>query len=150
MHPDIEFSQGSIFASRGDLGGEVKKLNIKSGKTSVSIDKGDVKLTQGKAKDLNLLVSKGNANIDTAKGTKKVDTNQRAVIAKDSQDVMLFKLSIKLQSPSSNSYLLTVLKKKKVDFSWQDVKGEHIVFLEISRDNSFDNIIIDFLCIVRK
>jgi len=75
---DIEFTQGSMLATRGDMAG-ITKLNIKSGKAVVSIGKGDVKLDQGRGKNLNLSVRKGNAEINTGAGTKSVDPNQRKI-----------------------------------------------------------------------
>jgi hypothetical protein len=138
---DIQFDQGSITANRGDAKGEVKKLNIKSGSTNVSIDKSNVKLSQNKSGDLNLSVAKGNADISTGKGAEKVGTDQALVVAKDSGDVIKFELAVKLVNPFADEYLLAPSEKRKVDFSWLAVKGEHSVFFELSGDESFANII---------
>jgi hypothetical protein len=138
---DIQFDQGSITANRGETKGDLKKLNIKSGTTNVSIDKSNVKLSQNRSGDLNLSVAKGNADISTGKGAEKVGTDQALIVAKDSGDVIKFELAVKLVSPFADEYFLTPSDKRKVDFSWQALKGEHNVFFELSKEESFINII---------
>ncbi len=138
---DIQFDQGSITTSRGDAKGDLKKLNIKSGATSVSIDKGNVRLSQNKAGDLNLSVAKGSADISTGKGAEKLGTDQSLVVARNSGDVIRLELAIKLISPNADEYLLSQSDKRKVDFSWLNVKGEHNVFFELSKEEGFGNII---------
>lgn len=138
---DIEFSRGSMLAERGDTTGDLKKINIKSGKANILIEKSDVKLSQNKAGDLNLSVAKGNANIDTGKGASNIGVDKNVVIAKNSDDVISFDLGIKLVNPVAEAYPVTESGKKQIDFSWLEVKGEHIVFFELAKDASFDNII---------
>jgi hypothetical protein len=138
---DIQFNQGSIIANRGGAAGDLKKLNIKSGTTNIAIDRSNVKLSQNKAGDLNLSVAKGSADISTGKGAEKLGTDQALVVAKDSGDVSKFDLAVSLVSPAADSYHLTPSEKKRVDFSWLAVKGGHAVFFELSKDESFTNII---------
>ncbi|MFH0976872.1 MAG: FecR family protein [Spirochaetota bacterium] len=138
---DIEFNKGSILANRGGAEGDVRKLNIKSGSTSISIDKSDVKLSQSKAGDLNLSVVKGIADVNTGKGAAKLGADQALVVAKGSGEVMKFDLAIKLVSPVAGAYYLTTAEKMRIDFSWQNVAGEHNVFFELAKDDLFANII---------
>jgi hypothetical protein len=138
---DIQFDQGSITANRGETKGDLKKLNIKSGTTSVSIDRSNVKLSQNRAGDLNLSVAKGNADINTGKGAEKLGTDQALVVAKDSGDVIRFELAVKLVNPPADEYYLTPSEKRRVDFSWLAVQGEHTVIFELSKEESFVNII---------
>ncbi|MBN2402930.1 MAG: FecR domain-containing protein [Spirochaetes bacterium] len=138
---DIQFNQGSIIASREGTEGDLKKLNIKSGNASISVDKGDVKLSQNKAGDLNFSVLKGGAGIDTGKGVTNIGTDQALVLAKDSGDVTRYDLTVKLVSPSADSYHHTPSEKKQMDFSWLAVKGEYSVFFELSKDEAFANIL---------
>ena len=140
---DIEFSHGSMLAKRGSAWGPgIKKLNIKSGGTTVSIEKSDVKLSHEKGKDLNLSISRGNAKISTKTDEKLVNEDQRVVVAKDSKDVKLYTLKLKLMSPKPNSYFVTSSKTKKINFSWESSKGKHDLFLEISKNSLFKDLLI--------
>ncbi|MBN2040735.1 MAG: FecR domain-containing protein [Spirochaetes bacterium] len=137
---DIEFARGSILASRNNAEGDVKALNIKSGTTNVTIDKSNVELSQSKTGDLSLKVAKGNANLNTGKGIEKVGTDKQLVISKNA-DVLSFDLGLKLITPLQDSYHATVADKTRIAFSWEDVKGEHDVFFELSDGMPFTNIL---------
>ncbi|MCU0822172.1 MAG: FecR family protein [Spirochaetes bacterium] len=136
---NIEFSYGSMLANRDNISGEgAKKLNIKSDKATVSLDKGDIKLDQGKGKDLNVTVNSGNAAITTAAGAEQtIDKNQKVVLAKDTDEITLFKLNLVLLEPQNNAFFFTRKDEIEVKYSWEEVKGEHDVIIEISRDRSF-------------
>ncbi len=141
---NIEFSGGSIQASREGVKGDLKQLNIKTGDTRVSIgksDKSDIKLSQSKAGDLSLKVEKGSVNLDTDQGLEKLGTDKQVVISKDSKEVREFELAITLVNPAPDSYHVTNNNKQLINFSWQDVKKGYDVFFELSGTNSFDNIV---------
>ncbi len=138
---NIEFDRGSISTSSSETAGNNKDLNIKSGAASVSIKKGDVKLSQNKTGDLSLSVAKGNANINTAKGSETLDTDHSVVIEKNSGNAKKVEHDIELINPDHDSYYVTASGKKKIDFSWQKIEGQNIIIFEVSRDESFKNII---------
>ncbi|MDY6935384.1 MAG: FecR domain-containing protein [Spirochaetota bacterium] len=137
----VDFSHGSMLALRDGASGK-QKLNIKSGKTTISLKNSNVKLSQNKGKDLNLSVSKGNAEISAGSGAKVVNTDERVIVTKDAKEFEVEKLKLKLVNPIPNSYFLVASKKKRINFSWEPVKGKLLLFIEMSRDNTFDKTIV--------
>ncbi|MDY6967272.1 MAG: FecR domain-containing protein [Spirochaetota bacterium] len=138
---DIEFSHGSVLAKRGDIkGASFNNLSITSGSATVSIGKGDVKLSRKGGKDLNFLVTKGSAKVSTVSGEKLINDDQRGVVTDDSKKIKVYKQNLRLKEPNSNSYILTLSDKKMVTFSWEPVKKGYSLFWEASRYNSFKKI----------
>lgn len=139
---DIQFSRGSVMTKRVNVDSrDVKKLNIRTGNTTVSIEKSDVKFTSDRGKD-NLTVNMGNAKVSTARGEKIVKSDQKVIVSGDSQEMKVYTLTLKLNSPSPNSYISASSASRGILFSWQPIKGKHRTFLEVSRDNSFSDRVI--------
>ena len=138
---DIEFNRGSISANRGDVGeGKVKTLNIKSGGTTVSVDKSDVKLAR-KGKGLDLTVNKGNAVVD-AGGVKKTLNSYQKMIVSAGKGMQVQTQKYRLTAPAFDSYIVTNGPKKTVPFSWEPVADAAALFLEVAKDAGFKNKIV--------
>lgn len=140
---NIDFSYGSIFTKRGNVdSNDAKNLNIKAENSIVSIKKSDINLSIAEDQSLNLSVSKGNASIRTEKEEKSVDEDQKVLITKDTGEVEIFRLNLKLLIPSQNAYFITETKSKDVDFSWSPLEDIHNINFEISKDPDFNNTFI--------
>jgi len=138
---DVQFSRGSVMAKRVNVESrDIKKLNIKSGSTTVSIEKSDVNLSRTGKEELNLTVNRGNAKINTLSGEKVVKKDQKVVVTGD-KDLKVYTLNLKLIAPSPNSYITTPSASKNITFSWQPIGGDQTAFLEVSRDNAFGTVI---------
>jgi hypothetical protein len=139
---DIQFSRGSVMTKRINVDNrDIKKLNIRTGNTTVSIEKSDVKFTSDRGKD-NLTVNMGNAKVSTTRGEKIVKSDQKVIVSGDNKEMRVYALKLKLNSPSPNSYITTSSASRGILFSWQPIKGKHRAFLEVSRDNSFRDMVI--------
>ncbi|HPA72672.1 MAG TPA: FecR family protein, partial [Spirochaetota bacterium] len=105
---DIEFNQGSITANRDNVtGDDIKKLNIKTGGTTVSIDRSSVNISKEKGEELNLVVNKGDAVVKTGNVEKTVSVDQKAVVLLQSAQVSVVNQPIVLLSPSHDQYFVT-------------------------------------------
>ncbi len=138
---NIDFTQGSISAKRGGLTGEdIAEIKIQSKDSTISIDKSDIKLSRTEDEDLSLTVNSGTARIKTGTDEKTIEKDQKVVVSADSNEAKVFKLSLKLESPSHDRYYITTEPAVPVNFSWEPVDGTDTLFLEIARDRSFNNI----------
>lgn len=136
---DIDFGRGSMAANRTGAGGASQgKLNIKTGGTSVSLDKADVSLRKTGQKEVNLNVRSGNATVKTADGTKAVKKDEQAVITDKKADVR--KASLRLVSPAANAYLLSTTGTAAVTFAWQSDQNTR-VRCEVARSASFGDMV---------
>ncbi len=136
----VEFERGSLNASRGNAGdGGLKKLSISAGNTSVLVGKGSINLAQGLDKALSLTLNKGDATIKAGSGEKLVGADEKVVVTGD--EMRVYKLNIRLRRPQPNEYIITASEKIPVAFSWEPVKNGYDLFLEISPEFAFTNII---------
>ena len=146
---NIDFSHGSISAKRGEKSaeggkeseGDVSKINIQSKGMSVSFGKGDVKLSKNKNKELNLIVSKGIANVKAGDEAQTVGQDQRLVLTRNLK-TKIFKINLKLLAPSANHFLVTNKAFSPINFSWEPVKGNNLVFLEVSQTRNFARTVV--------
>ena len=133
----IDFTQGSIEANRDNVSdASLKTLQIKSEKATVSIDKSDVKLTRDMGKDLSLTVNKGDATIDSGKGEQIVRKDQKVVASDD--DIKVYELNITLLEPAPRQYFTISGDFRKMNFTWEEIKGPFDTFLEMSTDKYFE------------
>ncbi len=133
---DIDFTRGSIAAKRDNIEGD-SQLNIRSGDTTVSLGKSDVKLSGSEGEDLNLTVNKGNAKIKSGDIEKDVSENQKVVVSKESNDLTVFTFPIKLKTPAVESYIVTTSQKENVLFSWEPLEPFQQGRLEVADSESF-------------
>jgi len=137
---DIEFNQGSITANRDNVtGDDIKKLNIKTGGTTVSIDRSSVNISKEKGEELNLVVNKGDAVVKTGNVEKTVSVDQKAVVLLQSAQVSVVNQPIVLLSPSHDHYFVTGGDRETVTFSWKPVDARGDLFLEIGKNGVFGN-----------
>ncbi len=139
---NINFSQGSIFAKRGGIQGDVKEITIQSQDAKVSITNSDVQLTKTEKKDLDLTVTGGSAKVQIADNEQVVEKDQKIILAKGSKELKIVKLQIKPISPDPNKYFITSSDFSDVGFSWEPVEGNPDIYLEISRDKDFGRPIV--------
>jgi hypothetical protein len=133
----IDFAQGSIKARRDSVSdGAVKTLQIKSGETTVSIEKSDISLSQESGRDLSLTVNRGDATVDTGGEKQTVKEDQKVIASKD--EIKVFELAIKLLKPEPRAHIPLNQPGKPVIFSWEDVKGPYDLTLELSQDLNFE------------
>jgi len=134
----IDFARGAIKANREEGGKTAGKLDITSGGARVLLGKGSANLYKDADSALNLTLNRGSAVIASGDKRNTIDANQKAVVADDG--VRVYKLNLKLSAPEHNAYLFSKGAQTRLDFSWEPVKGAGNIFLEIARDNSFQEI----------
>ncbi len=136
---DIQFKKGEVLANRDNVTDpNVKKLNISSADTKVSLTKGDLSLS-GDGNDLNISVAKGNANISAAGVNRELGENQLAILGGDKLD--LVELNLKLISPAHHKYYPTGIRSRKIDFSWESVGKNVDLFFEVSGNRKFNSFV---------
>ena len=135
---NINFEHGSISANRSGISGaDISAINIKSMDATVSIDKGNIQLTQLDNQELDLTVSEGQAKVKDAKGETLVKVNEKALISSDRQDTRIVQISFNLKTPSPNRYIVSDAPKTDVSFEWT-VEGKfRNITWEISSDRTF-------------
>ena len=134
---NIDFTQGSIFAKRGDILGVVKEITIQSQDTKVSIEKSDIQMSKSDKKDLDLTVTGGTAKVQIADKEQIIAKDEKITIDKGSKEGKIVKLQIKPISPDPNKFIVTTSKTVTVDFSWEPVGGNPDIYLDISEDKDF-------------
>ncbi len=142
---NINFEHGTIYAKRGDIGEkDVKALNIMSKDTLVSFARSDLKLSraEGEEKKIDLVVSKGDAKINTGKQEKVVTKDQRVVISLDTREAKVDDLKLVLTGPSPNRYFVTRDPRQAVNFGWNEVKNKTL-YLEIAADGGFRKLTVE-------
>jgi outer membrane protein assembly factor BamB len=140
---NINFTQGSIFAKRGNILGDVKEITIQSQDAKVSIEKSDIQLTKTGGKDLDLTVTGGSARVQVANTEKVVAKDEKVVLEKGSKDVKIVKIQLRPISPDPNKFFVTSADSVAVSFAWEAVAGNTGVYLEISRDRDFAKKIVN-------
>jgi len=136
---NVEFSHGSMSTKRGALkSNRVKKMNIKSGGSMVSVRKSDVQLKHTKDRELDLTVNRGDAKILSGKNEKIAGVNQRVVVSGKSDEVKIYTLKLKPLSPAPDTYFASSSGRKKINFAWEPVKGKYDIFFQLSVDDSFE------------
>ena len=137
---NINFEHGSISANRSGIKGtDISAINITSMDATVSIDKGNIQLTQLENQELDLTVSEGQAKVKDATGETVVNVNEKALISSDRQDTKIIQLNFNLKAPSPNRYLVSDTEKTDVSFEWSvEGKFKNITW-EISSDRTFEN-----------
>lgn len=135
---NINFEHGSISANRSGISGaDISAINIKSMDATVSIDKGNIQLTQLENQELDLTVSEGQAKVKDAKGETLVKVNEKALISSDRQETKIVQLNFSLRTPSPNRYIVSDSPKTEVSFEW-GVEGKfRNITWEISSDRTF-------------
>ncbi len=137
---NINFTQGTMYAKRGDLAGKsLSKVNIISKDATVSIEKSDVKLSKIENRELNLSVSKGTARIKTSTDDKIIKKNQNAVVIKDTKEAKIDDVKLKLVSPVPNRYYISSDPQTYINFSWEPLDDVTNAVFEISRDRRFSS-----------
>ncbi|MBN1532206.1 MAG: PQQ-binding-like beta-propeller repeat protein [Spirochaetes bacterium] len=139
---NINFTQGSIFAKRGNIQGDVKEITIQSQDATVSIEKSDIQLTKTESKDLDLTVTGGSARVQIANTEKVVGKDEKVVLEKGAKEVKIVKLQLKPLTPEPNKFFVTTGDSVAVNFAWEAVEEGSGVYLEISRDRGFANKIV--------
>lgn len=141
---DIKFIQGTIHAKQtgardtaGSRNVTAKKINIESGDSKISMKNGDVSLTQDAENKLQVTVNRGKATFSSGKEEKVLNENQNILADKDT--IQLYDLTIKLLSPSNNSYISSGDAKPAVTFTWEKLAGNYTTFLEVSNNPSMLN-----------
>jgi outer membrane protein assembly factor BamB len=140
---NINFEHGSISASRGAgaTGADIYAVNIKSLNTTVSIDKGNIQLSQSGGQGLDLKVSDGEAKVLSGDAETIVKANEKAIIAPDLKETKVQKLNFILKEPQANRYIITGTTQRDVNFQW-DVEGKFKdIKLQISSDRAFAKIL---------
>lgn len=135
---NINFEHGSISANRSGISGtDISAINIKSMDATVSVDKGNIQLTQLENQELDLTVSDGQAKVKDAKGETVVKVNEKALISSDRQETKIVQLSFNLKTPSPNRYIVSDSTKTDVSFEW-GVEGKfRNITWELSSDRAF-------------
>jgi len=136
---NINFEHGSISANRSGISGaDISAINIKSMDTTVSIDKGNIQLTQLDNQELDLTVSEGQAKVKDAKGETVVNVNEKALISSDRQETKIVQLSFNLKTPSPNRYIVSDTPKTDLLFEW-GVEGKfRNITWEVSSERTFE------------
>jgi hypothetical protein len=130
---DIQFRGGSISAKRGDLGGEeVSTLNIKSGETTVSVDKSDVQISGEKDRGINVTVDKGAAKVVSGATEKRVEENQKVVIAGNSKKIEVTTIPLKPLVPLPDSVIATQGETANIMFTWDPLRPEQDASIEVT------------------
>lgn len=134
---NVGFSHGYISAARtGAAPGDISRLNIKSGDTNVSIDRSDVSLFSTEDEDINLSVSSGTADVNTAYASRRIEENQKLIINPDKDEFEFFDLNFELKQPGNNRYIITTLNNAEVSFRWSAPRGI-TALLEVAEDRTF-------------
>ncbi|MGJ4753681.1 FecR family protein [Leptospira kmetyi] len=132
----IDFAYGSVSANK-DSGTEMK---IKSGETTVEVNKGDLKLSKSEDQALNLEVSKGNAKVKSGNQESNVANNQAIELKNGKSEIR--SLSISLNSPQERKFFQTSGGSYPVSFGWNKVESVKDYTLEISNHPSFSKNVI--------
>lgn len=138
----IDFAYGSVSAK--NEGGEgANSLSIKSGDSSVSIGKGDVKLSKNENKDLNVTVEKGIAEIFSfGKEGQKIGADEKALVGANAEKVEIKKVDLKLISPPDNARYFSPDQNYAVAFEFSRDASVKAVNFEISGSSDFKKSII--------
>ncbi len=135
---NLDFTRGSIVARReGITDSSIKSINIKASDTMVSLDKGNLSMSNAGGKNINLAINSGNARIKSGDSVQELGVNQKVAISGDK----VYDLKLQLRNPAANSVFYAKRQNEPVNFTWDQVAREYTVFLEISRDNTFTALI---------
>ncbi len=135
---NINFEHGSISANRAGVSGtDISAINIKSMDATVSIDKGNIQLSQLENKELDLTVSDGQAKVRDAKGETLVKVNEKAVISSDRQETKLVQLNFIMKEPEADKFIITGTPRSEMEFEWATEGELQNIILEISSDRNF-------------
>jgi hypothetical protein len=130
---DIQFRGGSISAKRGDVeSNDITKLNIKSGETTVSVDKSDVQVSGEKDKGINLTVDRGEAKVVSGNTEKRVEENQKVVVARDAKTIDVVSIPLKPREPRPDSVIATQGATAAITFAWETLRPEQDASLQIT------------------
>ena len=116
---DINYQYGAIGAKGS---GGKGNINIKQGDTTVTVQKGDVKLTKN-----SVVLTKGEASIKSGGESKKITKDQVATITNGKIEIK--PLSLRPLSPEKRIFATS--SKIPVKFSWSPIKGSPPVNLEV-------------------
>ncbi len=134
---DIDFTQGTISASRAAVAGEeATTITIKSGTSVVSIEKADVRLSTSGEATLDVAVTEGTAEIQTGSSSRTIGDDERLIVTGE-DEARVVKRSLKPLSPQPLANYATAEGAVPVDFRWEPVEGRGPVYLEIARDRDF-------------
>jgi len=140
---NINFEHGSIAANRAGIRGtDISAINITSMDATVSIDKGNIQLTQLENQELDLTVSDGQAKVKDANGETVVNVNQKALISSDRKDTTIVQLKFDLKEPLPNSFAVTDSSVIDTGFEWEAQGQFKNITLEVSGDREFGKPII--------
>ena len=116
----LNFLKGNVFVAGGGGGG----LKIKSGDSVVEAGSGELNLSKGAGKDLELQVLKGNAKLNANGKSIELKKNQIGKISGSGLEVEKDLLEIK--HPISNSKVFVdFLKKEAVQIAWKKVSDDY-------------------------
>ncbi|HQO03447.1 MAG TPA: DUF4962 domain-containing protein [Spirochaetota bacterium] len=139
---NINFAHGTIYAKRDAVGlQDLKKLTIQSNKTSVSIDTSNIKVSESIGKDIQVIVSKGTANIKTDKEERVVTSREKATIRSATGEMTVEKVVYRLIRPLPNEFLGNPGTVMPVGFTWDQNNYRGLSRCELSRDSDFSGIV---------
>jgi hypothetical protein len=139
---NINFEHGSISANRSGISGaDISAINIKSMDATVSIDKGNIQLTQLENQELDLTVSDGQAKVKDANGETLVKVNEKALISSDRQETKIVQLSFNLKEPEQDRYFVIDTAGIDTEFEWTTEGALQSITLEIAGDRNFKRIV---------
>jgi hypothetical protein len=139
---NIDFAYGAVSA-KSEGGNAGKSLSITSGENSVSIGNGDVKLSKGENKDLNVTVEKGIAEIfSSGKEGQKIGVDQKASLGENSDKIEIKKIDLKPLSPPDNARFFSKESKIPILFEYSKDNANSKVSFELANSSDFKKVIL--------
>ncbi len=112
----IDFLGGNISAKNSSA--DSTGVMINSADTVISLADASVKLEKGAEGKLGLSVVEGSIGVSRGDVTQQVQTNQKALISRDTDSFTVNDFSIRPDKPDDNSYFLTFTNSQEILLSW--------------------------------
>ncbi len=129
----IEFAYGSLQAQSGS--GGKGAISIISGDTVLSLNDSDVKLSGGKDQDLNVVVNRGEVELENGGQKQKIEENQVASLS--DEGVKVTKLTLRSESPSDGARIFVKDPQTEIPFRVAGTDSARSALLEVSPSRSF-------------
>ncbi len=138
----IQFLEGSINAKQkaGTEPGS-QKVSIISGDSRISLEDSDIRLAQDSENRLKMTVNRGTALLKSGTTEQLVLQDQELVAG--SGEIRVNDLSIRLIAPDSNRHFALDDASTRVDFSWETLRGAYRTNLEIAKNPSMSDPVIN-------
>lgn len=137
---NIDFSHGSVAASRATVGGgAASKISITSRDAVVSMNSGGVRLSGTADKELDVTVTEGSAEVRTGNEEKTIGKDEKAIVRKGA-GTKVVRLNLRLLSPVHDDIIVTAAPTAPVAFTWADVRGNGGIVLEVAQDSGFTRV----------